>query len=86
MPKANEDADVEFLYTAGQQRLCKIIKPHKAAGAGLEDQDQWVYYWSAREPVCTQSLQGLARLVREHLLQHHLNGRKFRKNILRIHT
>jgi RHS repeat-associated protein len=40
-----EDADVEFLYTAGQQRLCKIVKPHKPGGAGIADQDEWIYYW-----------------------------------------
>ncbi len=39
------DADVEFLYTAGQQRLCKIVKPHKASGAGIDDQTNWIYYW-----------------------------------------
>lgn len=39
------DADVEYLYTASQQRLCKIVKPHKAAGAGISDQDDWTYFW-----------------------------------------
>ena len=39
------DADVEYLYTASQQRLCKIVKPHKLAGAGIDDQDTWTYYW-----------------------------------------
>ncbi|MDQ3142488.1 MAG: hypothetical protein M3Q56_09625 [Bacteroidota bacterium] len=41
------DADVEYLYTASQQRLSKIVKPHKVAGAGISDQDQWTYYWYA---------------------------------------
>jgi RHS repeat-associated protein len=39
------DSDVEFLYTASQQRLCKIVKPHKLNGAGISDQDEWIYYW-----------------------------------------
>lgn len=39
------DADVEFLYTAGQQRLCKIIKPHLPNGAGISSQEEWIYYW-----------------------------------------
>jgi RHS repeat-associated protein len=41
------DADVEYLYTASQQRLCKIVKPHEPAGAGLKDQEHWTYYWYA---------------------------------------
>jgi RHS repeat-associated protein len=41
------DADVEYLYTASQQRLCKIVKPHKTGGAGIDDQDKWTYYWYA---------------------------------------
>jgi RHS repeat-associated protein len=41
------DADVEYLYTANQQRLCKIVKPHKTGGAGIDDQDKWTYYWYA---------------------------------------
>jgi RHS repeat-associated protein len=41
------DADVEYLYTASQQRLCKIVKPHLLSGAGITDQDRWTYYWYA---------------------------------------
>jgi RHS repeat-associated protein len=41
------DADVEYLYTASQQRLCKIVKPHQLAGLGLKDQSEWTYYWYA---------------------------------------
>jgi RHS repeat-associated protein len=43
------DADVEYLYTVSGQRLCKIVKPHKAGGLGLEGQEKWEYYWYTYE-------------------------------------
>ncbi|MFN8714196.1 MAG: RHS repeat domain-containing protein [Bacteroidota bacterium] len=43
------DADVEYLYNVSGQRLCKIVKPHKAGGLGLEPQEKWEYYWYSYE-------------------------------------
>lgn len=41
------DADVEYLYTASQQRLCKIVKPHTPGGGSIRNQDNWKYTWYA---------------------------------------
>ncbi|HYG49825.1 MAG TPA: hypothetical protein VD905_02930 [Flavobacteriales bacterium] len=37
--------DVEYLYDGMGHKVCKIDKPHKAAGAGIDDNSKYIYTW-----------------------------------------